>query len=406
MKALFSVVSLIVCVVHADVGGRAGPLAKDAASTRSAETGRDAPEIFRRISTLAKDLRSPDGIALDEKTGEVYVTEENAATICRIKPDGARQILFDGNTPLIEEHGSTRKPVAGLRSPEGLALDGKGTLYVVEDIPGGRLIAFDIRGKSANPRASGTVIPIPIANSRFAWESIDVGPSGELLIAGSTMEAFLSESKQEGLFRGAILYRDAQGEWWMPMNHAMASYSAACFAPGGDLAFYACEITGEVGCLDLQSHNLRTFSTHKNFRSPEGLCVLPGGSALVAEESGKIYRLDPTVDTVQLVYDNKSTIESVLWDASHRRVLVTDDQNGILLSLELKPGYDFRATLGRSQDIRFEEQSTPVEMIPDRCPAYLSKVLKLGGYDPSQEGGNIAFRDFAKRYSQIGRAHV
>ena len=102
-----------------------------------------------------------NGIARDAESGDVYVSEEDAATIVRIKPNGSKQVLFDNSTPLFEEHGAIRKPVEGLRSPEGLALDGKGTLYAVEDVPGGRLIAFNV-GKGAGAHSAGMVIPIPI----------------------------------------------------------------------------------------------------------------------------------------------------------------------------------------------------------------------------------------------------
>ena len=398
-------------VACAHAGKTADAAAEHAGASNSIQRPAEPepPEIFGQISAAAKGFHGPDGIACDEESGDIYVSEENAATIVRIKPDGSKQVVFDSSTPLYEEQESSRKKVPGLRSPEGLALDGKGRLYVVEDVPGGRLISFDVKERPANSRPSGKIVPLPIEESRFAWESIDVGPAGELLLAGSTMESVLSEFEQEGVFglffRGAVLYRDAQGAWWMPLNHAMASYSAVCFSPDGNYAFFACEVPGDVGCMDLRSHKLRTYFASKTFQSPEGLCPLPDGSALVAEESGKIYRLDPMVDAVQLLYDNKSTIESVHWDGAHHRLLATDDQKGTLVALELKPGLDFRSSFGlfpgMIRDIPFEEQSTPVEMIPERCPDYLAKVLKLGGYDPFQKDKEIEFRDFARKYCLV-----
>lgn len=357
--------------------------------------------VFGLVAAVAKDLRSPDGIAHDAESGDIYVSEENKATIVRIKPNGDKEVLFDATTPLYEKRGNSNWEVPGLRSPEGLALDGKGTLYVVEDVSGGRLISFNVKGKSAGSRLRGQVVPIPIENSPFAWESIAVGPEGELLLAGSTMESMMGNSGPGALFRGAILYRDAQGEWWLPMNHAMASYSAVCFSPDGDHAFFACEFTGDVGCLDLRSHTLRTYRAKHAFRSPEGVCALPSGSALVAEESGKIYRLDPVIDKVQLLYDNQSTIESVCWDGTQGRLLATDDQQGVLLSMKQRGNIDLLSVVGTTGDIPFEDRSIPVELIPDRCPKYLAKVLKLGGYDPFLEGGKVAFRDFARRYCLI-----
>ncbi len=362
------------------------------------------PKIFGIVSTLAKGLRGPDGIVLDAKTGNLYVSEENAATIVRIKPSGSKQVIVDVSTPLYEESGSRRKKATGLRSPEGIALDENGTLYVVEDVPGGRLISFDLSGRDGDPPDRGYVVPLPLPNHEFAWESVDVGPAGELLIAGSTMEAFAHNLENDGglgVFRGTLLYRDAQGDWWMPLNDAMASYSAACFSDDANYAFFADEFTGDVGCLDLRTHNVRVFRSKHRFHAPEGLYALPGGSALVVEEGGKIYRLDPTVDTTQWLYENEGTLESACWDASRKRILATDDKAGALLSLELKSGLGFRATIGTIQDILFAEQSTPVEMVPKDCPEYLAKVLKLGGYDPDRQGAEVAFRDFAQKYCLV-----
>ena len=388
--------ALLLAVAPADAGKTAN------AAPEKANAG--PPKIFGMVSTVAKDLRGPDGIVRDADSGDVYVAEENAAAIVRIKPNGSKQVLFDSSTPLYEREksGTRRKTSPGLRSPEGLALDPSGKLYVVEDVPGGRLISFDLRDKRSNP--AGTVVTLPLDDSQYAWESVDVGPAGELLLAGSTMEALASDRGAGGLlglFRGTILYRDAQGEWWMPLNDSLASYSAVCFSSDANVAFFACEITGDVGCLDLRTHNVRVYRSKKTFRAPEGVFALPGGSALVVEEAGKIFWLDPTTDTVQWLYESESTLESVYWDAARNRMLVTDDQQGRLLSLELKAGLGLRASIGTIQDIPFEEQSTPVEMIPEECPAYLAKVLKLGGYDPRREGGAVAFRTFAQKYCLV-----
>ncbi|MGD9612189.1 MAG: hypothetical protein AB7V22_04735 [Kiritimatiellia bacterium] len=384
--------------------GVGAALADKATDREGEKPERESSKIFGKISTVGKELRGPDGLALDLKTGDLYVSEENAATVVRIKPNGARQVVIDGATPVYEEQGHSRKKTMGLRSPEGLAFDGSRTLYVAEDVPGGRLIAFEFSDKPGSSSVAGTVVPIPLPNHRYAWESIDVGLAGELLLAGSTLEAFSGAPEAGGLLgpiRGAILYRDAQGEWWLPLNDAMASYSAARFAVDGSFAFFADEFSGDVGCLDLQSHNVRTFRSVKRFRAPEGLTALAGGSALVAEEGGAIYRLDPTTDTLQLIHDNNGTVESVLWDEKNQRLLVADDQHGTILALEMKPGLGFRAAIGNRLDIRFEDQSTPVEMIPERCPAYLAKVLKLGGFDPAREGSKVTFQDFARKYCMV-----
>ena len=192
-------------------------------------------EVIQRTTVLAQGLRGPDGIAMQVDSGGLYVAMEEANAIVRIQPDGSRKVVYDNSTPIFEldDKGNAKKRAGGLRSPEGLALDKDGILYVVEDVPGGRLISFNTRERSWRG-SRGNVIPFPVENSRFAWEAVDVGPAGELLIAGSTMESFIQDAGQEGmlgLFWGAVLYRDAEGNWWMPLHLPMVSYSAACFAP-------------------------------------------------------------------------------------------------------------------------------------------------------------------------------
>lgn len=377
------------------------PLVTSPVLSDGGTTDEESPKVFGRIHSLVKDLPSPDGMVLDPATGDLYVSEEDRAAVVRIKPDGSREVVFDNATPLFEGKGGERHKVEGLRSPEGLALDAQGTLYVVEDIPGGRLVSFNL-AEIRQSRFSGNVVSLPIPGHRFAWESVDARPSGELLLAGSSMEAFASEPEKNGLYRGVVLHRDAHGDWWMPINHAMASYSAVCFSPDGAYAYFASESPGDVGCIDLRTHSLRLMFMNQTFKSPEGLCALPGGTALLAEESGRIYRLDPTAGTIQFLHDVGSTIESLIWDGANHRVLVTDDQRGQVLALEMKDAIDFRSTIGTVMDIRFEDQSTPVEMIPDLCPDYLAQVLKLGGYDArAQQSGSVPFRKFAQRYCLV-----
>jgi hypothetical protein len=359
------------------------------------------PSIFLPETILSKGFRSPDGLAVDESSGDVYLSDEDASAIYRVRPGGSRELLFDASTPIYEVRHGNRIQAAGLRSPEGLSLDANGRLYVVEDVPGGRLLTFDTRVRPRSSRSFGDVVPIPLETGQVAWEAVDVHPNGGLLLAGSTMEYILGQPEKINLFRGLILHRDPQGEWWLLLNHAMASYSAVCFSRDGQYAMFASEFPGMVGCLDLRTRMVRTFLWDRQFKAPEGLFALPEGSFLMAEESGRVYRLDPTAGTVQLVYQNEGTIESVAWNRVTKRMLLTDDQRGVLVELELKRGQGFRHASGTVQDIPFTEQSTPVEMIPERCPAYLAQVLKLGGYDPRRTDGGLAFQDFARRYCLI-----
>jgi len=75
----------------------------------------------------AQGLASPDGLAFDP-SGVLYVAEEEAGRVSRIEPGG-----------------SITTVISGLASPEGIAFDTIGNLYVVEDTQAGRVVkrAFD-----------------------------------------------------------------------------------------------------------------------------------------------------------------------------------------------------------------------------------------------------------------------
>lgn len=360
------------------------------------------PDYFRHTVVLADGMHGPDGLARDPGTGDLFVSEEDAVRILRIRPDGSREVIADADTPIYERVGISRKRVGPLRSPEGMALDRSGSLYVVEDVPGGRLIRFADPAVTHSPFRYGLVEPVPVQNSSIAWESVDTGPNGELLMAGSTVEAFPAEFEKEGLFRGVVVYRDSRFRWWMLLDDAMASYSAVAFSDDATVAFFACEISGDVGCLDLQSHILRTYHADRVFKSPEGICALPDGSALVAEERGRIWRMDPITDRIQAVADLDTGIETVLWDESTHRLLVTDDGQGRLLALEVLPGLDnILKTASSVRGILFQTRATPVEMIPDRCPDYLTRILEVGGYDPGKQNAEMIFKKFARKYCLV-----
>lgn len=361
------------------------------------------PNYFSNTVVLADGLKAPDGLVRDPKTGDIYVSEEAGPRILRFRPDGSREVYADADTPIYEKVGISRKRADDLRSPEGLAFDPQsGSLYVVEDIPGGRLIRFMDPEVTHSPFRYGLVEPLPEQNGSIAWESVDVGPNSELLLAGSTIEAFPREFEKEGLFRGVVLYRDSRSRWWMLLDDAMTSYSAAAFSADATVAFFACEISGDVGCMDLQSHILRTYHADRVFKSPEGICALPDGSALIAEECGRLWRIDPVADRIQAVADLDTGIESVLWEESTHRLLVTDDGKGRLLALDLLPGLDdILQTSPTVRSILFQTRATPVEMIPDRCPHYLTRILEVGGYDPAKKNAEKIFQDFARQYCLV-----
>lgn len=349
-------------------------------------------------TTLATGLSGPDGIALDSQTGDLFVAEENRSTIVRIATNGSSSIFVDSFTPIY--NGDHLDPGGALQSPEGLALDGD-QLYVVEDRPGGRILSFPVsRINREASSATGTVINLPIQHHRFAWESIDTGPAGSLLIAGSEAESSMaSGSGSELFFRGVVLYRDTTGTWWVPLRSYFSSYSAVAFYDEGRSAVFVAEMPGEVGCINLASQTRQTWTSPSSFLSPEGVAVLPDHTMLVAEESGAIYHIDPLGDTrKRILIEYGGGIESVLWQEQQQRLIITDDAHGTVE--QLSPSAElFRACENRHAP-PFTSRKT-VLRIPKQCPDYLAGVLKRAGYDPDDPQAKMPFPELARRLSLV-----
>ena len=344
------------------------------------------------LASIVQGLRSPDGIAVDSATGRIYVSEEDAGRILSLEEDQIT-VVVDRHTPIYSERDGERTPAPPIRFPEGIAIGADGTLYAVEDLPGGRLIQFAVDPEGAS--TWGREVPLPFARHDYAWESVSIGPQGELLLAGSTAEHVLYGG-EPGLFEGILLYRDEAGAWWDAYRRPMVSFSTAAISSDGDIAAYACEITGEIGWLDLTQRAHRSAASTRRFSSPEGLCILPDGTLLIAEEMGRLWHLDPATDVAELLHKDLGSIESVVYSPFSDEILVTGDEHGELLRFRADP-----ASLAGPAPFQghFEaEETAAYPFVPETCPIYLTEVLKMAGYDPETATGE-SFAELATRLS-------
>jgi hypothetical protein len=152
-----------------------------------------------------------------------------------------------------------------------------------------------------------------------------------------------------------------------------------------------------VGCLDLERRDLHLWVSRHVFASPEGLAVLSDGTLLVAEETGRIARLDPRSDTMETVIEGLGGIESVLYDARKHRALVTSDGSGEVLALAAPAE---RASDLAALPVAFDVTSRAIR-IPTECPPYLAGVLRLAGFDPARGAHPVSFATLASRLSML-----
>jgi len=342
-----------------------------------------------RLEQVVEGLKSPDGLALHPKSGELYISEENVSRISVIR-DGL-QVVINQETPIYVLREGKKKKVSPLSTPEGIDFDDEGNLYVVEDKPGGRLIRF----RSYSGRyIEGIVVPMPGDWRQFAWESVTLGEHNTILMAGSDIES-IGSNNELNPYTGIILYRDEEGSWWVPYERLFASFSEVCFSKSGKHALYTEEVMGGIGWIDLTTRQVLGGYSTITAKSPEGICVLPDGTFLIAQENGSVLKMDPGTDEYEEVIDGLGAIESIIWDPGSQRALITADGAGKVYAL-----WPDRAVATHADAMKyapFYPTYTP-RHVPRDCPEYLANVLALAGLDYKRSiRPPVSFRDFTSK---------
>lgn len=330
----------------------------------------EAPAL--RFSVLAEELNAPDGLALDPRNGNLFVSEEEASRIIVINTRGRKRVILDGEELLPDDSGPRRVRQPPLRSPEGLAMDNDGWLYIVEDRPGGRLLRAKCDDDSGKVKKI-EVIPLPGHWEPFSWEAIAVSPRGELLLGGSSAEGSMKEGAT--LFQGALLYRDTEKTWWVLSLRPASGVSAVAFAPDGEFAIYTDEISGAISWMDLTSREVKEGASSYSARSPEGLAVMPDGRLIVAEERGRLVLVDPRKEATRTLMDDLGTIESVVWDDVNSQLLVSSDGKGEILALPVESAWPADQNAMASAPVVVEGAVTHV---PEYIPDFLAPLIDLG----------------------------
>ncbi len=348
------------------------------------------------VTVLASGLISPDGIALHPKTWEVYFSEEDAARISYIHGRQTVEAITE-ETPIFGQRSKAERPQRPLRFPEAICFDKKGMLYAAEDIPGGRVVRFEPTADGR--RTEGHEIEIPGNWSRFAWEGMEIGPEGEVVLAGSNLEYASASAGNMVPILGVILHRDIEGGWWIVHQAMLSSFSSVALSKDGTLAVYVCELSGTVGWIDLTDSKQNPGQSRVTARSPECVSILSNGHLLVTEEAGTLLVVDPEFGGHCRLAQQFSSLETAIWDELQGRVVLSEDGTGRLLSLTFKPFKTFGANA--LTGARFEAAHTP-RHIPDQCPDYLARILSRGGVEFREPGAfPMTFPQFAHQVPMV-----
>ena len=357
---------------------------EDTARERQEDIQRNYVEVRR-----TGGLESPDGLAVHPLTGEIFVTEEDAGRVSVLRDYGPMPVM-DSTTVITGADGQEQGPI---RSPEGLAFDAAGDMYVVEDIPGGRLLRFPV--DELGSYHGGEVVSLPGTWQQYAWESVAVSSDGRILLGGSDVES-ISGERGVRLPTGAVLYRDENLIWWVAYQRLFSSISEVQFSKDERHAVYTCEMTGAVGWLVLDPDNPLGGTSKLQARSPEGLCVLPDGTMMVAEEGGHLIHLDPSFDRFREVFSVAGQIETVVWNSKTRELLVTCDSRGEVIVIQ--PDMSFPDDRDMLEYAMFYPMFAP-RTVPENCPDFLAEVLAMGGlnYLNDEQPPDVSFRKFTSR---------
>lgn len=370
-------------------------------------------------------LRSPDGLAFHPTTGELYVSEEVAGRISVIRdhePVTVIQDEFEVVGAIPSWAITSKKPEIAWResrihSPEGIAFTAQGHLLVTEDVPNGRLLEF-IPGRDGR-FSQARVHPVPWLDNQSSWEGVTVAKDGRIFISGST------ENSGPGLFFGTVLMREPSGSWWVVDYGPFNSFSSVALSRDEDILVVGDSVTGSVNWWDTVRHDDIGVATGI-VTEIEGVCVLPDGAILAAQESTSALQMNPFHNTAtpgvkggKLVYLNPETgesfvaasgfgtIESVAVDPASGYVYVTEDSSGKIY--QLRPNEPWDTThYALQRTVRTYENSKGIA--PKTWPPFLKQFFGRMGLQTRDEqvagqtgepGKTFTLKEFAERVPLI-----
>lgn len=276
----------------------------------------------------AQGLVSPDGLAIDP-SGGLYVAEERAGRVSRI--DAAGNV-----TPVLE----------GLNHPEGIAFHAWfGDLYVVEDVADGRLLVMD-RDGSVTTLAQGLEAPEGV--SKVPGEPVYVTESNFQFSSVPGLRTRIAAVERQGQVTRVIT------DTPVLEGGLVRAWSYAGIASGPDGRLYVTnELSGReiAGALTLSSTDSifiidPVAGTRELLASgliaPEGLHFASGGEfpLYVAEEDvggghGRISAVDADGTHAPLC-TGFMTIEDVAVD-DRGTLYVSEDGSGTVIRIEPAP---------------------------------------------------------------------
>ncbi len=341
------------------------------------------------VDVLARGLQGPDGIAIHPITKDIYVAESKANRVAVIRNGAAAPVVESGWSvpePVPNWAISKAKPreawIQGkLNSPGGIAFSTNGHLFVVEQVPRGRILEFipDAAGKFTTARA----IPVPWLDRGYAWQDIKVTADGRLFVVGSDAD-FATGPKF-----GTTLMRDVAGEWWVVDYGPFVDFSGICLARNEDILVVAERPKGSLTWWDAVRHLPIGAAGEVTAESElESVALLPDGAFVLAQKAtakgkdARLLRLDPLNGQVSVLAEGLNSIGMVVLNANTGTLLATDPEAGLLLECKPRTKLEYSEYLLRRSLDGYEMSQG---FTPRKAPNFLMNFVNKVGVEDNRD---------------------
>ncbi|MBP7829723.1 MAG: hypothetical protein KA248_07380 [Kiritimatiellae bacterium] len=221
------------------------------------------------VEVVAGGLKEPGGMATDPRHGEVYVAERGAHRVSLIRDKQVLPVL-EGAFALAEKKRGPRK-ASTLDAPSAIAFDADGRLYVVESHGPARLLKFE-------PLYEGlrlaSVIETPWVETPQVCTGVAADRRGRLFVTTQNRE------RRVVTVFGAVLMREADGNWKLVDHGPFSDFSNAAVDPEGRTL-----VVGERRGADLSWYDARRQVEIRSLEKMEGLrhlALLPDGTTVAS----------------------------------------------------------------------------------------------------------------------------
>ena len=369
------------------------------------------------LQVKVRGLKNPEGLALHPQTRDIYIAERGANRIVVIRNNSPSPVIESGWTV---EPGYAKWAInksrpkeaierGQLQNPGAISFSTNAHLFVVEQVPWGRILEFipDAAGQYKTAR----IVPVPWLDKPYLWEDIKVADDGRIFIVGNDNAA------RGGLTFGVALVRDIAGDWWVADYGPFMSFSGVCLSRKQDVVVISERPEGGLVWWDAVRHlPIGTAGNLTPQSEVEGVTLLGDGSMVLmqrASSKGKdarLLRLDPTSGALTQLIQGLDALGGVILVPETGNLLATDPQAGLLVECAPKkpspPGeYLIQRSLeGYEMATGFTPRSSPnfLRSFFSQAGVGLDQQTTEGsasGTDEGEAGGGMAVEVSLRDYS-------